>query len=876
MPEDDRPNPEELLKAVNEEEKKQLKGCLKIFLGMAAGVGKTFAMLEEAQRLHRSGVNIVVGIVDTHGREETAACLEGLRVVPLKTVEYKGSFFQEMNIDAIIDLKPEYALVDELAHSNIPGSRHPKRWQDVVEILDNGINVFTTLNVQHIESLKDVVENIAGVTIQETVPDEIIEAATFIELIDITTGELLQRLKEGKVYLSGQSEVAALHFFQEDRLTALREIVLRYAAEKIDHDLRGMISTVQREQGWKPRERLLVAVSHSPHSQKLIRTTRRLAFNLDARWIALHVNNGTALNEKDSAMLEKNIALARDLGAEVITTNDQNLAEAIARVARNKGVTQIIIGHPPKKTFLDFFPVYTLLDDLARECSEIDIHVIRQSLDRNREKHGFNLNVFPGSWVSYFAVLFSVVVISILSYFTEPFFGYHVVGFLFPLGIISLNFFFRPAPVFLGLFLYAWIWLSFFMVSEKYYNDDWGLFVLYFIVAVLTCVLMGRAKINKEMLVKRELTARALYEIAKEITASPSSQLLKSVQDKLGRVLNGSCNVLIKTIDDGLFWGDEFSKNMDMKERATAIWVFENNKEAGWSTSTLPASQNLYLPLKGFNEVVGVLSFHPFSERELTIEEKNFIYTVGRLVANCIEKGYSQERQQKLDQYNKIEKVYQKILNLLSQQLQKPLIKMKDTLMEFQNISKDGSSNELLATLTETLDGLFHVLENLSAMAKLSSGLVSITKENHSIRDLVDTCCFVLKKVAEKHQLRIEIEKDLPVICFDFSLIELLVCNLILNAVENSPVSSVVEISVVRNVNSIVLSVSDQGKGIPDDMLDSVFERFYRIPGTTSVGFGLGLSIGKTIAEIHGGGLKVHNRPEGGAVFSLFLPIQNI
>lgn len=376
---EERPDPDKLLQAVQVDEISHNKGSLKVFLGMAAGVGKTFSMLEAAQKLQRNGIDLAIGVIDTHGRKETAALLQGLKVIPSQQISYKGALFLELNLDEILRVKPSLVLVDELAHSNVPGSKHAKRWQNVIEILNNGIDVYTTLNVQHIESLKEFVESITSISIRETVPDSIIEAATSIELVDITPEELLERLKQGKVYLGDKSSIAARNFFQKDRLMALREILMRYAAEKIDHDLHSMISMAARSIGWKHREKLLAAVNYSSHSQMLIRTTRRLAFNLNAPWIALHVNDGSALNPDEEKILAKNLSFASDLGAEVITVNDPDVAAAIKRTCKQEGVTQIVIGQ--EQTGFSFASLFrrTLLDRLAYNCSEFDLHIVRKA-----------------------------------------------------------------------------------------------------------------------------------------------------------------------------------------------------------------------------------------------------------------------------------------------------------------------------------------------------------------------------------------------------------------------------------------------------------------------------------------------------------------
>jgi two-component system, OmpR family, sensor histidine kinase KdpD len=405
---EERPNPDKLLQAVQVDEISTHKGALKIFLGMAAGVGKTYSMLEAAQRLQRTGIDLAIGTIDTHSRKETAALLQGLKVIPPLQISYKGALFSELNLDEILRVKPALVLVDELAHSNVPGSKHVKRWQNVIEILNNGIDVYTTLNVQHIESLKDFVESITGISIRETVPDSIIETATSIELVDITPEELLDRLKQGKVYLGNKSAIAARNFFQKDRLMALREILMRYAAEKIDHDLHCMISTAARPIGWKHREKLLAALSYTPHSQMLIRTTRRLAFNLNAPWIALHVNDGFALNPEEEKILAKNLSIATDLGAEVITVNDPDVAAAIKRTCRQQGVTQIVIGQ--ENMGFSFASLFrrTLLDRLTYNCSEFDLHIVRKPLPSQKGRSSGAKTIF-----SLFILLFAIVLISV-------------------------------------------------------------------------------------------------------------------------------------------------------------------------------------------------------------------------------------------------------------------------------------------------------------------------------------------------------------------------------------------------------------------------------------------------------------------------------
>lgn len=875
---ENRPDPEELLRAITREEKKGGKGRLKIFLGMSAGVGKTYAMLEDAQKQQQQGVNVVVGTVNTHGRIETAKLLEGLKVIPEKWIKYKDSVFEELDIDEVLRLKPDLVIIDELAHSNVPGSRHPKRWQDVIEILDAGIDVYSTVNVQHIESLKDVIENIASISIRETIPDKILESASQIELIDLTPESLLQRLKEGRVYLGDQSKIAAEHFFQADRLTALREIALRFAAEKVDHDLHEMISTIERAEGWTPRERLMVAVSHSPGSRKLIRNTRRLAFNLDAPWIAIHVNSGEELSEEENSQLDKNLSLARELGAEVITTTDADIIKDILRIAKQKGVTQIIIGRTPKKFFSGFFNK-SLVDRLAQEATDLDIHVIRQAetVDAGGEHREKKFRI-PGGLQSFLLVVAYVAAITLINFIISPYVEYTFSRLVFFIGILFQSLFFRKWQILFGSILSALAW-RFVFVTTPTLEDNISM-AIFIITGFVFGLLTERTKVRERLLIKREEATLAVYEIVRDIAGAPTlEQILKRVKGHLGAILNGTCEIFLKDLESGRL-NFSHSTNMDEKEKGVALWVFDHSNEAGWSTSTLPESKFLYIPLKSYKEVFGVIAFNPEDPKKtLSPEEMNFFYTVSQQLANYLQRRYSEERIRRADQINQIEKVYQTILKTISREFYHPLLSIDQAVDELkiqQSLKTPQSGSWQIHKIKTSSENLIRIVKNISAMAKLSVGLIAIHKEKNSIEKLIKVCTENVEKWLAQHYLKISIEEGLPLINFDFSLVEILLYNLLFNAIEYSPPNTTITIEAKRGgPDSLMISVSDEGKGIPKDLLKTVFEKFYRVPGTTSAGMGLGLAIAKTIAEIHGGELIAENREPCGAKFSLFLPIDN-
>ncbi len=868
----DRPNPEDLLRAVQRSEVKGARGRLKIFLGMAAGVGKTYTMLEEAQKLSNLGTQVVVGSVETHGRKETAKLLEGLKIVPERWMEYRGTLFKELDIDEILKQRPELVIVDELAHSNVPGSRHPKRWQDVEEILDRGINVFTTLNVQHIESLKDVVEQITDIPVTESVPDSIIEQATQIELIDLTPLELLERLKEGKVYLGDQAQIAIHHFFQEDRLTALREMALRFAAEKVDHDLRRMVSSVEREEAWKPRERLLALVTQNPRNQKTIRTTRRLAFVLNAPWIALHVDDGSEMSDEEKAILTKNMDLARDLGAEVILTHDPYVEEAIKRIAKQWGVTQIIMSRRPERVLFGLFPQSNLVESVIKNCTNLDVHVIRYTGTSSRFKK--SRRYFPENWSPYLVVTILIGLLTAFNLFIHIWLGYREIGFNYMVGILLLSLFFRRGPILWGSILAALSWFCFFIYpinnERPELSEDWPLLILFLLTAFFIGLLTERARKSKEMLVKREETAEALYKTARDIaTSTNQKQLLETICKRSERLLGGECKIFLKGVESDQL--DLEKEEQDPKEKAAIEWVFENGKEAGWSTNTLPLGKTLYLPLKTSTDSYGVFGLTPTKTTELTVADKNFLLTVCQLLSSAVEKEFKEAHERKEESIRQTEKVYQTVLDLLSEKFVDPFHALRASVGELKADIPLGE--RLIYRIDDTSEKLYRDIENISAMAKLNAGELVPVKVPNDVRKLFDACFNKIKKLVVKHRIKIDVPPNIPLILFDFNLIQICITNLIVNAIQNSPEGSCVEIRVQISKDQVFLSVLDEGEGIPEDMLETVFEKFTRLPDAKKAGLGLGLSIAKEIAALHSGDIRASNRATGGSDFTLSLPL---
>jgi two-component system, OmpR family, sensor histidine kinase KdpD len=637
------PSPQEILEGIRLEEAQRNKGRLKIFLGMAAGVGKTYAMLEEAQVLKKEQIDVVVANIEAHQRIEIEILLKNLPQVPKTTLFYKDKEFNEIDVEAIISLNPSIVLVDELAHSNIPGSKNAKRWQDVLDILDHGISVHTTLNVQHIDSLKDIIFDITKLVVIETVPDKIIEKAHSIQLIDLTPDELLQRLKEGKVYADteGQSRIAAVHFFQKNNLAALREIVLRYVADKIDIDLMRMITTKEGRIEWKNREKFLVAISHNSQSQKLIKATRRLANQANASWVAVYVNTGKAQTKEEDEQLEKNLTLIRSLGAEIVTVYDPDIAEGIKKVAYQRDITQIILGRTSKNLNLSIFQGPTLLDKLTAECKNIDLHVIRQ--EKNPASYEMKRPFY--SWQSklsdYLSITFCVGLIAGLSWVTLFLLGYRVAEFLFFIGVSALGVFYKRGPTLLAAVLFGLIWGFFFIPHSTEFSfsvtNDVVLLVLYVLTAISIGIFAQGTWEQKELLRKGDEKTTQLKEILRYLDSNLALHVvLISLEENLPKVVDGMYKFFIKNSEGGLDM-DNISALVGNKESMTAQWVFENGHEAGWSTERLSLSENLYLPLKGGHGIIGLLIFRPHDNRLLTLEERNLIYHLCHQLTNYLE-----------------------------------------------------------------------------------------------------------------------------------------------------------------------------------------------------------------------------------------------
>ncbi len=613
MDNEERPNPDELLKKIQDEEEKKHKGKLKIFFGMCAGVGKTYSMLKFAHQIKNEGFDIVIGYIETHGRAETVQLLDGLEIIARKQISYKDVILEEMDLNAILLRKPQIVLVDELAHSNVPGSRHLKRYQDVMEILDNGIDVFTTVNVQHLESRAGTVLEITGVRINETVPDSMIESANEIELIDISPDDLLKRLAEGKVYIPEKAANAVNNFFRKGNLHALRELSLRLTAERVDMDMLDYMHAKKIIATWKTTEKLMVAVGPSPYSEKLIRWTRRMAYNLGAQWIAVSIDLDKEQSENQRKALSNNLELAKELGAKIVHIIDFNVVSGLLRAAQDNNVAQIVIGKTKEHPWRNFFKGGSLVDKLIERSGNIDVYVVNTEKELTTKKQLSKSLHTSSSLKEYLISLIIILLFSAICFPIREIIGYQTVGLLFLLAIACISLFLGRGPVILSAFLSALIWDYFFIpplftVTIHRLHDYITLFSN-LSIGIILGTLINRIRKNQHILTKSQENISTLFSFLELMNNATSiKDVIAKTEYAFKKYFNIEIVVFLKEKNGKRLHNRPFGNKRlyTVKEFAVASWSFENKKVAGKFTNTLPNSDLQYFPLLASENIIGV------------------------------------------------------------------------------------------------------------------------------------------------------------------------------------------------------------------------------------------------------------------------------
>jgi two-component system sensor histidine kinase KdpD len=874
---DNRPDPDVLLHALKKEEQQAAKAKLKIFFGMCAGVGKTYDMLKSAHEAKGKSIDVVIGVVETHKRPETEALLAGLPVIPRKKVEYKGTTLEEMDLDAIISRKPQLVLVDELAHTNAPGSRHTKRYQDVQELLDNGIDVYTTLNVQHLESRADTVAQITGTTIRETVPDSILEQADEVELIDIPPDELLKRLSEGKVYTPERSQQAIQNFFQKGNLTALREMSLRLTAERVDHQLRDYMQAKRIAGPWKSGVRLLVGISSSPHSVSLIRWARRMAYTMDATWIAVYVETARALSESAKTQLAKNIKLARELGAEIVTTADENIADALVRVARQQNATQLLVGKPHRLFSLR----KSLLDLVIERSGELDVYVVGGD-EKTHTRRPVTLPEIHSRLPQYAFASAIVCLVALACYPLTPIIGYQTVSLILLLTVALLPLKLGAGPVLLAAALSAMVWDFFFIPPHFTFVVNMGQDVLmlftYFAIATVTGTLTARIRAREKAVRSREERATALYTLTRDLSSAPNQdEVANAAATNIRKFFNADVAVFLSDIDGDVFTTSHPASmfTVDEKEFSVAAWVYWNEKRAGKFTDTLPFAQATYYPMSGPRYPLGVIGVRPHENERFTIDQETLLENFIRQIASTLEREQLNEMAKRSIASVEAERLYKTLFNSISHELRTPIaaiLSASESLLDPSMSGSDGVRRDLNGEIHTAAERLNRLVENLLDMTRLESGRIKPTLDWCDLRDLIGAAVRKLSRELSRHSIFVDVPSDMPLVKIDFGLIEQALTNLLHNASQYTPPGTRIQVSASRKERDCIIEVSDNGPGFPKEALSKIFEKFYRVPGTKAGGTGLGLSIVRGFVEAHGGTIKVENKEEVGARFVITLP----
>lgn len=878
---DNRPDPDELLASLKLEEEKGKRGKLKIFFGMCAGVGKTYTMLQAARTEKKKSCDIVVGYVETHNRKETADLLQGFEIIPRKSYTYKSAVIEEMDLDAIISRKPEIVIVDELAHSNAPGSRHAKRYQDVQEIIDSGINVYSTVNVQHLESRADTVSQITGIIVRERIPDEIFETADEVEVVDLTPEELLQRLAEGKVYAPEQSRQAIESFFRKGNITALREMALRIVADRVDKQLNEYMKLKRIKGPWKSGMHLLVGISHTAQSAKLLRWAKNLSYTMGADLQAVYVETSHIQNAKESAQLNRNINLARQLGVRfrLITNND--LVKAIVDYAQKENITHIIIGKPRVRNLFNLLRLGNMVNRLIRYSGNIDVYILGsdvQAKDKFRERA--SLPPFTSNLRQYFTSFLVVALTSVVCFFIKDFIGYQVVSFALLFVVSILAFFLGTGPVLLSAALSALIWDFFFIPPPNTLHvnkpEDMMMLVMFFIIALLSGVLTSRIRRQEKKIRVREERTSALYQLTRELSTANGLEEVKGVAKKgIKKYFNLKSKIVFRTEENKLDY--KTSENEDLtlsgNDMSVAEWTFLHSEKAGKHTDTLPSASFTFYPLKGNQMNLGVVALQldvPFTQGE-----EQFWDAVLSQISGKFEREYLRLMARQAYILNESDKLYKTLFNSISHELRIPVATImgaSDSLISGRH--PEEISRELSVEIFKASKRLNRLIDNLLNMSRLESGRIKPKIDWCDIHDIINKVRESLQDELKPFNLHVVIPENMPLVKLDFGLMEQVLYNLIYNAALYASNSSSLRIKAFCDNGILTLQVMDRGPGFPAKEISLIFNKFYRLEGSVAGGTGLGLSIAKGFTEAHKGTIQVENRQNGGAKFTIRIPTE--
>ncbi|MCK1295801.1 sensor histidine kinase KdpD [Bradyrhizobium sp. 30] len=886
-----RPSPEALLEAARREE--GVSGKLKIFVSAAPGVGKTYEMLQSAHAKRKAGIDLVVGFVETHGRAETEALVRGLEVIPRKKLDYRGQIVEEMDLDAVIARRPKIALVDELAHTNAPLCRHPKRHLDVEELLSHGIDVYTAVNIQHIESLNDVVAQITHVRVRETVPDSVFDRADAIELIDLTPDDLIQRLKEGKVYVPRQAERALEHYFSPGNLTALRELALRRTAERVDEQLLSHMQANAIAGPWAAGERILVCISEDPRAASLVRYTKRLADRLHAPFIAVSIETRRSLQMSDEERdrLADTLRLAESLGGEALTIPGvgRRLADDVVNFAQGNNVTQIVIGKSTRSLWFEMTRG-SVVHDLVRRAGNISVHVIpgdeftNEPPPKTAVQTATRSDPFDGR--PYLKAVGITALGLAAAVAIKPYFGIENVDLMFLTAVVTVAVRYGLWPSLLAS-VAASLAYNFFFLPPVYtftITDPTNVaaFFFFMLIAFVVSNVAGRVRTQADAAIGRIRTTEQLYAFSRKLAGTGTlDDVLWATAYQIALMLK--VRVVLLLPDEGLLTvksGYPPEDDLDQADLAAANWAWSNDRPAGRGSDTLPGAKRLFLPMRTGRGPIGVIGID--NDRTgplLTPDQRRLLDALVDQGALAIERVLLVEDVDRVKRSVESERLRSALLTSISHDLKTPLASVlgaASTMRDLASALSDTEKRDLLATVIDESERLNRFIANLLDMTKLESGAIVPNAALHDLGEIVGSALRRAAKILTAHKVELESAADLPMLQLDAVLFEQVLFNLLDNAAKYSPPHATVSIRSRRDGDHVVLQITDEGEGIPSEELESVFDKFYRARKGDHVrpGTGLGLAISRGFVEAMRGTISAANRSDrSGAVLTIRLPI---
>ncbi len=881
---DQRPSPDALLEAAAQEG----RGKLKIFLGAAPGVGKTYEMLLAAQAKLREGVDVVIGVVETHGRRETEALVAGFEAVPRRQVDYKGRTLAEMDLDRILLRRPQLVLVDELAHTNAPGGRHPKRYLDVEELLTAGIDVYTTLNIQHVESLNDVVAQITRIRVRETVPDSILDHAADIEVVDLSPEDLIQRLKEGKVYVPHQAERAVRHYFKPGNLTALRELALRRTAQRVDEQMLTYMRQHAISGPWAAGERVLVCVSEALEGGGLVRYAKRLADRLHAPWTALYVETARyhGMTEQERDRIADCLRLAEKLGGEAITIPGGRIADDVVSYAHANNITHIVLGKSERSRWFEMLHG-SVVHDLVRRAGNISVHVIagggegavpaKTVATRERSE-----GVDPRPYVATVAIIVAALGVGLA---LKQFLSVQNIGLVFLTGILVSAIRFGLLPSLFACLVSVLVY-NFFFLPPIYtftiaHPENVVALFFFLIVAVIASNLAGRTREQVLTARSRARTTQELFAFSRKLAGIGTlDDLLWATVYQIASMLKVRVVLLLPTgVTIAVRAGYPPEDQLDEADLAAAQWTWEHNRAAGRGADTLPGAKRLFLPLRTGRAPIGVLGIDRDEPGPpLTPDGRRLLDALADQAAVAIERITLVEDIDRARVTAETERLRVALLTSVSHDLRTPLASIIGSLTSLRSYGKsydDATRETLMATIQAEAERLNRFIGNLLDMTRLEAGAIELKPEPEELAEIVGTALQRAGKLLAEHRVAVDLAPDLPLVRVDYLLLEQALFNLLDNAAKYAPPGTLVRIAARREAASVAIEVSDEGPGIPTSDLERIFDKFYRVKqqDRQRAGTGLGLAICRGFVAAMGGTITAANRSDrSGAVFTIRLP----